>query len=162
VGLLAKYVVPVVERPRIPHSKNRVSVELHRQLASVHADFIRISPAPRSRHTDAVEPLHGTAGRMHVVTLRSATAAIAHRSSRPFQPPNQDSFFGSGPRLDAVLMAIRRRRARGTMIHSDQGTQFGSDAWRRFCRSNHLEPSMSRKGNCWDTQLPSPRRSLEA
>jgi len=40
--------------------------------------------------------------------------------------------------LDAVLMAIRRRRARGTMIHSDQGTQFGSDAWRRFCRSNHF------------------------
>jgi putative transposase len=55
--------------------------------------------------------------------------------------------------LDAVLMALRRRRPRGTMIHSDQGTQFGSDAWRRLCRSNHLEPSMSRKGNCWDTQF---------
>ena len=55
--------------------------------------------------------------------------------------------------LDAVLQAVRRRRARGTMIHSDQGTQFGSDAWRRFCRSNHLEPSMSRKGNCWDNAV---------
>jgi putative transposase len=41
--------------------------------------------------------------------------------------------------LDAVLMAVRRRRPRRTMIHSDQGTQFGSDAWRRFCRSNRLE-----------------------
>ena len=46
--------------------------------------------------------------------------------------------------LNAVLMAVRRRRPRGTLIHSDQGTQFGSDAWRRFCRSNRLEPSMSR------------------
>src|SRR4029078_11184787 len=55
--------------------------------------------------------------------------------------------------LDAVLMAIRRRRPRGTVIHSDQGTQFGSDAWRRFCRSNHLEPSMRRKGNCWDNAV---------
>ena len=55
--------------------------------------------------------------------------------------------------LDAVLMAVRRRRPRGTMIHSDQGTQYGSDAWRRFCRSNHLEPSMSRKGNCWDNAV---------
>jgi putative transposase len=55
--------------------------------------------------------------------------------------------------LDAVLMAVRRRRARGTMIHSDQGTQFGSDAWRRFCRTNRLEPSMSRKGNCWDNAV---------
>src|SRR5205814_8342171 len=55
--------------------------------------------------------------------------------------------------LNAVLIAVRRRRPRGTLIHSDQGTQFGSDAWRRFCRSNHLEPSMSRKGNCWDNAV---------
>jgi putative transposase len=55
--------------------------------------------------------------------------------------------------LDAVLMAVRRRRPRGTLIHSDQGTQFGSDAWRRFCRSHRLEPSMSRKGNCWDNAV---------
>src|SRR5260221_7003749 len=38
--------------------------------------------------------------------------------------------------LDAVLMAVRRRRPHSTMIHSDQGTQYGCDAWRRFCRSN--------------------------
>ncbi len=55
--------------------------------------------------------------------------------------------------LSAVLMAVRRRRPRGTIIHSDQGSQYGSDAWRRFCRSNHLEPSMSRKGNCWDNAV---------
>lgn len=55
--------------------------------------------------------------------------------------------------LNAVLAAVRRRRPRGTLIHSDQGTQFGSDAWRRFCRSNRLEPSMSRKGNCWDNAV---------
>jgi putative transposase len=55
--------------------------------------------------------------------------------------------------LNAVLMAVRRRRPRSTLIHSDQGSQFGSDAWRRFCRSNHLEPSMSRKGNCWDNAV---------
>jgi putative transposase len=55
--------------------------------------------------------------------------------------------------LDAVLMAVRARRHRGTLIHSDQGTQYGSHAWRRFCRSNRLEPSMSRKGNCWDNAV---------
>ena len=55
--------------------------------------------------------------------------------------------------LDAVLTAVRGRRPRGTLIHSDQGTQYGSDTWRRFCRSNHLEPSMSRKGNCWDNAV---------
>jgi putative transposase len=55
--------------------------------------------------------------------------------------------------LNALLMAVRRRRPRGTLIHSDQGTQYGSDAWRRFCRSHRLEPSMSRKGNCWDNAV---------
>lgn len=55
--------------------------------------------------------------------------------------------------LNAVMMAVRRRRPRGTVIHSDQGSQYGSDAWRRFCRANHLEPSMSRKGNCWDNAV---------
>jgi putative transposase len=55
--------------------------------------------------------------------------------------------------LNAVLMAVRGRRPRGTRIHSDQGTQFGCDAWRRFCRDQRLEPSMSRKGNCWDNAV---------
>jgi putative transposase len=55
--------------------------------------------------------------------------------------------------LEAVLMAVRRRRPRGALIHSDQGSQYGSDAWRRFCRSNHLQPSMSRKANCWDNAV---------
>jgi putative transposase len=55
--------------------------------------------------------------------------------------------------LEVVLMAVRKRRPRGTLIHSDQGTQYGSDAWRRFCQSNRLEPSMSRKGNCWDNAV---------
>jgi putative transposase len=39
------------------------------------------------------------------------------------------------------------------VIHSDQAAEFGSDACRRFCRSHRLEPSMSRKGNCWDNAV---------
>ncbi|OGW67581.1 MAG: transposase [Nitrospirae bacterium RIFCSPLOWO2_02_FULL_62_14] len=55
--------------------------------------------------------------------------------------------------LDAILMAVRRRKPRHALIHSDQGSQFGSDAWRRFCHAHHLEPSMSRRGNCWDNAV---------
>lgn len=55
--------------------------------------------------------------------------------------------------LDALLMAVRRRTPQHTLIHSDQGSQFGSDAWRRFCHAHHLEPSMSRRGNCWDNAV---------
>ena len=52
--------------------------------------------------------------------------------------------------LDAILMAVRRRKPTHTLIHSDQGSQCGSATWRRVCHAHHREPSMSRRGNCWD------------
>jgi putative transposase len=56
--------------------------------------------------------------------------------------------------LDALLMAILRRKPQHrVLVHSDQGSQYGSDDWRRFCRHHYLEPSMSRKGNCWDNAV---------
>jgi putative transposase len=56
--------------------------------------------------------------------------------------------------LDALLMAVWRRRPTDPVIvHSDQGTQYGSDAWYRFCVSHNLKPSMSRRGNCWDNAV---------
>jgi transposase InsO family protein len=35
--------------------------------------------------------------------------------------------------LDAVPKAVRTRRPKGTIIHSGQGCQYGSDDWQRFC-----------------------------
>jgi putative transposase len=61
--------------------------------------------------------------------------------------------IGCGLVLDAVLMAVRHRRPKKTVSHSDQGSQYGSDDWQRFCRTNGLVPSMSRKGNCWDNAV---------
>lgn len=55
--------------------------------------------------------------------------------------------------LDAVMKAVKERHPRETIIHSDQGSQYGSDDWRRFCLSNNLKPSMSRRGNCWDNAV---------
>ena len=56
--------------------------------------------------------------------------------------------------LDAILMAVwRRKPKRKVLIHSDQGTQYGSNDWLRFCRDHDLESSMSRRGNCWDNAV---------
>jgi putative transposase len=56
--------------------------------------------------------------------------------------------------LDALLMAVwRRRPTQRVLIHSDQGSQYSSDDWLRFCKTNNLEPSMSRRGNCWDNAV---------
>lgn len=56
--------------------------------------------------------------------------------------------------LDALMMAVwRRKPASKVLVHSDQGSQYGSDDWRRFCLQHNLEPSMSRRGNCWDNAV---------
>lgn len=56
--------------------------------------------------------------------------------------------------LDALTMAVWRSRPTGpVMIHSDQGSQFGSDDFARWCKDNQLVPSMSRRENCWDNAV---------
>lgn len=56
--------------------------------------------------------------------------------------------------IKALLNAIWRRRPKSKVIvHSDQGSQFSSDAWNRFCRDHNIERSMSRRGNCYDNAV---------
>src|SRR4029434_3675556 len=56
--------------------------------------------------------------------------------------------------LDALLMAVWRRKPnQRVLVHSDQGTQYGSEDWTRFCQANRLDPSMSRRGNCYDNAV---------
>ena len=56
--------------------------------------------------------------------------------------------------IDAILMAVWRRNPnRKLIVHSDQGSQYGSDDWLRFCQEHSPEPSMSRRGNCWDNAV---------
>ena len=56
--------------------------------------------------------------------------------------------------IDALLMAVWKRKPKERVIvHSDQGSQYGSDDWARFCKAHRLDPSMSRRGNCWDNAV---------
>jgi putative transposase len=56
--------------------------------------------------------------------------------------------------IDALLMAIWRRKPKHRVIvHSDQGVQYTCGDWRKFLQDNHLEASMSRRGNCHDNAV---------
>jgi len=64
---------------------------------------------------------------------------------------SMDSSMGQRLVIDALTAAIRSRRStRGTMFHSDRGSQYASQAFRAVLRSHGIEASMSRKAECWD------------
>ena len=56
--------------------------------------------------------------------------------------------------LHALLMAVWKRQPREpVLVHSDQGSQYGSADYLAFMKENNLEPSMSRRGNCLDNAV---------
>jgi len=51
----------------------------------------------------------------------------------------------------ALLMAVMQRKpAKGLIFHSDRGSQYASQEFRKVLKQNKMIQSMSRKGNCWD------------
>jgi putative transposase len=55
---------------------------------------------------------------------------------------------------DALKMAIWQRRPEaGVIVHSDRGSQYASQAYRRLIKACGFTGSMSRKGNCWDNAV---------
>ncbi len=56
--------------------------------------------------------------------------------------------------MDALRMAwFRRRPAPGLIFHSDRGSQYASNDYRKLLRDFKMEGSMSRKGDCWDNAV---------
>ena len=53
----------------------------------------------------------------------------------------------------ALRMAIQQRQpAPGLIVHSDRGSQYASDQYQALLNKHGFICSMSRRGNCWDTQ----------
>jgi transposase InsO family protein len=63
---------------------------------------------------------------------------------------------------DALRMAwFRRRPEAGVIVHSDRGSQYCSGLFQDTLKAYGMRSSMSRRGDCWDTQskIASERRS---
>jgi transposase InsO family protein len=53
--------------------------------------------------------------------------------------------------VDALEMAITRRLPGSDLVaHSDRGSQYASEHYRRILAGHGIACSMSRRGNCWD------------
>ena len=54
----------------------------------------------------------------------------------------------------ALAMALcQRQPAAGLIMHTDRGSQYGADSYRQLLTQHGIQPSMSRKGNCWDNAV---------
>ena len=54
----------------------------------------------------------------------------------------------------ALSMAIGQRQpAAGLIMHTDRGSQYGAESYRQLLTQHGMQPSMSRKGNCWDNAV---------
>jgi putative transposase len=48
------------------------------------------------------------------------------------------------------MAVMQRKPAKGLIFHSDRGSQYASQEFRKVLKQNKMIQSMSRKGNCWD------------
>jgi putative transposase len=56
--------------------------------------------------------------------------------------------------IQALLMAVYQRRPKqSVLVHSNQGSQYGSADYLSFMKEHNLKPSMSRRGNCHDNAV---------
>jgi transposase InsO family protein len=56
--------------------------------------------------------------------------------------------------VNAFRMALfRQKRKAPNLVHSDRGSQYASDAFRKELNAHRCKQSMSRKGDCWDNAV---------
>jgi putative transposase len=78
-------------------------------------------------------------------------AAVMDLYSRRIVGWAMDARMTSRLVADALAMAVQRRLlTAGLLAHSDRGSQYASDHYRRLLAKHGIECSMSRRGNCWD------------
>lgn len=62
-----------------------------------------------------------------------------------------DSTMTTALIIEAFEMAVARRNVKpGLILHSDRGVQYRSSDYQGLLYDQCIQPSMSRKGNCWD------------
>jgi transposase InsO family protein len=52
-----------------------------------------------------------------------------------------------------TIALIQRQPAAGLIMHTDRGRQYGADSSQQLLTQHGIQPSMSRKGNCWDNAV---------
>ena len=78
-------------------------------------------------------------------------AAVEDLHSRRIVGRAMSERIDSRPVVDALEVAVARRPpGEGLVAHSDRGSQYASEHYRRILSGHGITCSMSRRANCWD------------
>ena len=79
-------------------------------------------------------------------------AAIEDLATREIVGWSMADHLRSGLCVDALVMALQRRRPEPGLMHhhGDRGVQYAAEPYRRVLERHGIERSMSRRGNCLD------------
>src|SRR5262245_24482646 len=109
--------------------------------------------APDERHDGgwALPPCHHrwplASNRMYPV-LQTSSVGIARSH------PSMANHMRAELVTQALSMAIGQRQpAAGLIMHTDRGSQYGAESYRQLLTQHGMQPSMSRKGTCWDNAV---------
>jgi len=81
-------------------------------------------------------------------------AVVIDLFSRAIVGWSMDSRMKAQLANNAILMAIwKRKPAKGLIFHSDRGSQYASESYRKTLSTHGVLSSMSRKGDCWDNAV---------
>jgi putative transposase len=116
-----------------------------------------IAPNVLARNFDAVRPNEVWVGDITYVPTREGWLYLAvlidlctHQVVGWSMSDNIDRYLA----LDALNMAtVHRRPPPGLIHHTDRGIQYACPDYQQALKVNGFQPSMSRKGNCWDNAV---------
>lgn len=150
------------------HGKNKVA-RLMRQAG------LRGCPKRRFKITTMADPSHSTAPNRLNQDFTSSTpshkwasditfiatqegwlylAVVMDLYSRRIIGWSMSRWISRHLALDALGMALANRKGKGELVHhSDRGSQYTSEDYRRELDRNGIECSMSRRGNCYDNAV---------
>jgi putative transposase len=112
----------------------------------------------RAAETDQSKDRHRAAARPHTehrtIEGKVYCAVVLDTYSRRVVGWSIDASPTAALVTNALSMAIERRKPpAGTVIHSDQGVQFGSWVFTQRAKASGLLPSMGSIGDCYDNSM---------
>ncbi len=116
-----------------------------------------VAPNVLNRQFEVAEPNTAYVGDITYIWTAEGwlyLAVVIDLFSRAVVGWSMSQWLKAGLVTSALQMAIDQRQPlAGLIMHTDRGSQYVADRYLQLLHHHGIEPSMSRKGNCWDNAV---------